>query len=382
MHVVRFTLCWLAVGVAVSAMAACGGAGGEEPAPTAASATPTATPDPLLVSGRVGGGGALRSQDGRLEVRSSGRTILDVEVRAMTGPAAPTGWTLLSPVYEITARDNGRPVTKLAQPFDLAFRVPEGAATVLVLSDGRWEVVESQRTADGTLVATVDHLTPYAVARPSVTNATTPVPTEAAATTPTPRATATRPASKTPTIPPTVTPATTPAVAQTAAEAAKAAVEAAIAQYKNRKLVVTGASGYQGSGVVALPDVLDAEIEQAVTITGQLSYGLYSGVNEALSVTATATGTGGSFTLLIEPKTTFPANTSDAQTQLADYFPGATNIVYMPVAATSTAYIYTAFANASTYVMGFVLYEGVPIAFLSTGSGDYYDIALGARLAR
>ena len=148
--------------------AACGGSQAPVAAPTdipttAATATATSSDASELAPGKV-----VRSADGALSIRSSGGIALQVTLKRLTSPpAAPTGWTILDGAYDITARDRERAVTKLDSAIELSFRAPGGQAVVMFHDGTQWVIVESERAADGSLVAKTDHLTPYAVAQPS-----------------------------------------------------------------------------------------------------------------------------------------------------------------------------------------------------------------------
>ena len=61
--------------------------------------------------------------------------------------------------------------------------------------------------------------------------------------------------------------------------------------------------------------------------TTTVYYGLYGGVNEAIvNGPASYDGLDGSYVMLSEPKMAMPVDSTDAQTQLAAIFPGATGV--------------------------------------------------------
>ena len=379
-----------------AAMLLLGGCGGDDagtkPEPTTAVA-PTVAPAtsvPGVASGLLGDGASLRSTDGKLELRTSGKPVLNVSVKVVQngGPGAPKGWAFATPIYEITARDNERPVTKLNDAFELAFSVTSGPATVMYHDGKDWVILESESDGRGSVTARTDHLTPFVVANPTsgtvtrvsaTATATSAVPTALKATqtaqptqsgprpvgTPEPSATAIATAPKS-----SVT--ASPVDVNMAASALKTVVD----RFKGKSVKITGATGYAGTGTIPLPASIETAIA-SVAAQGELFYGFYKGVNEALTSGATAGGAAGTFSLLVEPKTTFPATTTEAQAQLATIFPGATGLKYAPSVSSSNTYTYFATSGTTVYVMGYITYQGLPMAFLSVGSGAYYGLAFG-----
>lgn len=351
--------------VSATALVACGGSDSKTATPAAIPTVATMTTAAPGDTGSVGAGKSLRSADNRLEVRGGGHTPLDVTLKVLPQPPAPpAGWTLLAPVYEITARDHDRAVTTLTDPFELRFNVGNDPATVVYYDDSAkaWVIVESDVVA-GVVIATTDHLTPYTVAKPSGPGA---------------RPTVTAPSK--PAAPGSITPgANVSATAGTVtADAAQRALEAAASQYKGRQVKVSGAAGYTGSGVITLPASLDAALN-AVSGTAGFVYGLYNGVNEAITALAGGTATSGSLVVLVEPKTTMPTSNSDASAQLAKLFPGAVGPKYSPAGTGSaTNYAFIAQTAESAYAMGYVSYNGLSLAYLVVGSGSYNGVPAAA----
>ncbi|MCL4487790.1 MAG: hypothetical protein M1570_06625, partial [Chloroflexi bacterium] len=132
----------------------------------------------------------VQSSDGRMSVL--GKTALFVSLKAMSAPpSAPSGWEFVGPVFDVIAQDRQRrPVHKLASALKLRFSVPtDGAVTVMVFDGAGWQVVPSDVDADGSLVADVDHLTPYVAASPKQASAIRRAPTVVPKVTPGARAT-------------------------------------------------------------------------------------------------------------------------------------------------------------------------------------------------
>ncbi len=242
-------------------------------------------------------------------------------------------------------------------------------------------LVDSELT-EGTVVATTDHLTPYAVARPTSSGArptvTTTVPPR-----PSPSAalpSATRPgAGGTPA--PAITPGanTTVVTATVSADAARQSLTTAISTYKGKQVKVTTAGGYTGSTAVAFPPALASSLA-GLAATGQLAYGIYNGVNEALTTAAGSANASGTLVVLAEPKTSMPASSADASTELAKLFPGAVGPLYVSLnTGTTTGYAFTATRGGLVYVMGIVSYDGPPIAYLVVAGVDYTAVASAAK---
>jgi hypothetical protein len=106
---------------------------------------------------------------------------------------------------------------------------------------------------------------------------------------------------------------------------------------------------------------------------------IYEGVNQAFWAEAPQ-GNTGTLLLLVEPKTEFPSTASGAQKLLASYFPGAAGIPYVAVTENGNAYTFQAASGGSSFiVLGFVRFEGVPVAFLSVGTDLYVGTAVKAK---
>jgi hypothetical protein len=78
----------------------------------------------------------------------------------------------------------------------------------------------------------------------------------------------------------------------------------------------------------------------------------------------------------VEPKPGFPGSSSEAQRRLVEYFPGAVGLQYAPVQEGPSAYTYQSSTPAGFVVLGIVQHKGVPLAFISTGSGLYVQPAV------
>lgn len=382
------------VGLTICLLAGCGGDDvGKAPEPTL-TAPPTAVPataEPGVAVGKVGDGASLRSTDGKLELRSDGKPFLTVSVKAIEkgGPAAPKGWAFQTPVYEITARDGERPVTKLSDAFDLTFRVSPGPATVMYHDGKDWVLVESENDGKGSVTARTDHLTPFVVANPAVgtvtrisatATATSSVPTPLKPTQTALSTASTTPLAGTAEPLPSPSPSATPKPSATTSpvdtNAASNAIKNVVDRFKNRAVKTTGASLYAGKGTVPLPPSIETAIA-SVASQSELFHGMYNGVNEAIASNASMGGVAATFSLLVEPRTSFPSNSTDAQTQLAAIFPGATGPKYYQSVSNSTTYTYYAPSGTTMYVMGYIVYQGLPMAFLAVGSGIYYGLAIG-----
>ena len=321
-------------------------------------------------------------------------------------PPPPPHWELRTPVFDITAQDEQkRPVTRLDEALVLHFRVAgDGLLTVLVHDGDAWQVVPSEIDADGSLSASVTHLTPYTVGSPAgaagdaARNATpgTLAGTSSRATPGLPPATRTmgtrqtggtllaatrvagvrsgdaRPAGTRPaqaesaaSVPVTVTPVSS-------AEAQAAVAEAAQV-LKGHAVKVIAAQGYTGALYVVVPPALEGTLQSAMEIGGTGYYGLYNALNQALTLRGYGQNTSGSLTLLVEPKTTLPAGAVDAMTQLTALFPG----IDIPLTQVQTgadtydAYTFYGLDDHAAYATGYVSYEGLVLAYAMSGSGAY-----------
>ncbi len=332
------------------------------PAPSALTRAAQATPTTASEMTDLAANGYVDSADGRLRV--AGQTSLLMSLKALANPpAAPAGWELVGPAFEVTAQDRQRrPVRQLAAAVQLRFDVPDDRPlTVLVYTGTAWQVVVSEVDAAGKLTASVDHLTPYAVGAPvrgkpgaGVTVAPRVTPGRAAASV----------ANATPGANATV------AVATTAPTEVQNALASAAKALKNKSVRITSAAGYAGSLYLAGPPALQDSLGAAAGAGGTGAYGLYNAVNEAAVVQASGSHASGSLTLLVEPKTTFPASAADAQKQLLALFPGITAPLTQAQANT-TAYVFYGTAGNTAYSTGYVSYNGVPLAYALSGSGIY-----------
>lgn len=350
----RFVLLVL---VLSGALAACGGSAPQESSesvPTATGATATPAPERGVATGRVGAGQGLRSLDGRLEAASPGGEALTVTIREMgkDAPAAPGGWELVTPVYDITARDAaGKAVTQMKQPLDLRFTSSEVRVTVAHWDGDSWEIAASE-AASGVVSARVEHLSRYGVIRPAI---------------------------KTAKVSPTASPsmsATPPAIASV--DAAKAALEAAIRKFGGRSTTLRSGEPIAGATATGLPPAIAAALSEA-GVFGTVFEAPYGGVNLGFVSNATAGTANGSYALLVEPKVGFPGSSREAQLLLVEYFPGAAGLQYAPVQEGPGAYTYQASSGSGFVVLGFVQHEGLPLAFMSTGSGLYVQPAVSVK---
>jgi hypothetical protein len=290
--------------------------------------------------------GFVESADGRLRV--IGKSQLLVSLKTMRDvPAAPTGWEFVAPAFDVTAQDRQRrPIQKLAAALRLRFDVPTNrAATVMVHNGATWEIVPSEIDADGKLIADVEHLTPYVAAAPKSAQAA-----------------------------PKITPRATVVTAPALASDAQAALESAGAIVKGKKIKVTGAAGYTGSLAVPLPNYLQSIVD-TVSVNGAAYYGLYNAVNEAITAQAkSGSGSQGTLTLLVEPKTAMPANATDARTALASSFTGIPVASMTQARADSTAYVFYATSGNTASGAGYVSYNGLVLAYGMMGSGTYQSV--------
>jgi hypothetical protein len=336
--------------------------------PTDRPPEPTAT---LVVQTNIGEGdlelkGFVDSFDGKLRV--SGKLPMLVSLKSITTPpAAPSGWEFLGPVYDVTAQDKTRkPLQKLLGIVTLRFQAPRGRAVTIMVNDGKsWEIVESEFDSDGNITAAVDHFTNYGVGAPQQSKVTPP------ATAGTPRVTVTRTQSAATTRTPQVTAVT----ATVSASAAESALSNAAKVLKGKTVKITSAAGYSGSASVALPSSLQKTLS-SVSGSGTAYYGLYNGVNEAITAQASGGGASGAMTLLIEPKTSMPATAADAKTKLQSYFPGVTVTLTQaqPTSTGTTGYVFYGTSGNTAYSLGYVSYNGVAMAYAMSGSGTYQSL--------
>jgi hypothetical protein len=330
-----------------------------------------ATPPPAQSEFDLGARGFAASPDGRLRVMGNAPVL--VALKQMTNPpAAPSGWELIGPVFDITARDQQqRPVAKFLAPLLLRFDVFEDRPLTVLVHDGTsWQIVPSELDADGALIASVDHLTPYTVGAPtSATSATSRSVTR----TPAPRTPTWTPGARATSFTPganaTVTVAT--AVPSDAATILKSAAEA----IKQKTVKISGASGYTGSLSVAVPPALQSALGAAIGMSGTGYSGFYNAVNQVVTIQAAGSrgAATGALSLLVEPKTSMPANASDAQAQLKSLFPGITATLTQATSV-SNGYVFYAMSGGVAYSLGYVLYNNVPLAYAMIGTGTYTSL--------
>jgi len=192
--------------------------------------------------------GFLDSPDGLLRV--SGKSQLKFSLKNMNNPpAAPVGWEIVGPVYDITARDRqNRAVRQLVNSLELQFKVDVlRPLTVLVYGDEGWEVVPSEVNSEGTLVAAINHLTPYTTGSPVINRTTVPTAT------------------------PILTVAVPSAAITTSAVSiadAQNAMAKAAKSLKGKDVRITSAAGYTGSLYIALPPALQSSLGTALNSSG------------------------------------------------------------------------------------------------------------------
>ncbi|MBI5305092.1 MAG: hypothetical protein HY868_23370 [Chloroflexi bacterium] len=298
--------------------------------------------------------GFVNSADGKLRVSGKGPFLLALN-RMSNPPAAPAGWEFAGPVFDITARDRQqRPVRQFAAPLALRFDIAENRPlTILVHTESGWQVVPSEIDAEGKLTANVDHLTPYTIGAPaSAGNA---------------RGSITRVPTITPGARVTVT--AVPASSSDAASALKIAAEA----LKQKTVKITGAAGYTGGLYVAVPSVLQNALGSALGAGGTAYYGFYNAVNEVVTVNASGSrgATSGALSLLVEPKTAMPTSADDAKKQLAALFPGVTATLTQ---SQQSSFVFYGVSGNTAYSLGYVSYNGVPLAYAMMGTGSYMSL--------
>ena len=384
--------------LAVIMMLSCAQLGGDEPLPTEASPLPTDAPAPtrslaiptfpplltptvgspeptatLVVQANTGEGdleskGFLDSIDGKLRV--IGKLPMLVSLKAIaTPPSAPSGWEFIGPVFDVTAQDKTRkPLQKLAGLVTLRFQAPRSRPLTIMVNDGKsWEIVESEFDGDGNITASVDHFTNYGVGAPQQSKVTPP------ATSGTPRVTVT--ITRTQSASTTRTPQVTAVTATVSASAAETALSNAAKILKGKTVKITSAAGYTGSVSVALPASLQKTLS-SVSGSGVVYYGLYNGVNEAITAQASGGSSTGAMTLLIEPKTSMPTTAADAKTKLQSYFPGVTVTLTQaqPSSTGTTGYVFYGTSGNTAYSLGYVSYNGIAMAYAMSGSGTYQSL--------
>jgi hypothetical protein len=153
---------------------------------------------------------------------------------------------------------------------------------------------------------------------------------------------------------------------------AQAALEAAVKAIKgDKKLKITSAAGYNGSLFIALPNYLQTTIN-TVGANGTAYYGLYNAVNECFTAQAKgSSSSSGTLSLLVEPKTAFPASAADARTALAALYSGIPVSTLTQSRADTTAYVFYGTSGNTAYSVGYVTYNGITLAYAMMGNGTY-----------
>lgn len=351
----------------------------------------TQSPIQAITDSDLSSKGFVDSSDNKLRI--SGKSPLLVSIKGVEKtPAAPAGWELLTPIYEISATDlRKQPVTKLPAALSLRFDITgTKTMTILVYSENAWQILLSDFDTSGKLIANIDHLSIFTVGSPHRTAAKLPTwtPVSKTSTSSARVITATTkplPATPTPTlllptrtIPPvflTLTPAAqkTLSVTQVSGGEASSAVNVAVKYLKDKNIHITSAGGYSGSLNIAVSPALQAALGGAVGASGTAYYGIYNAVNEGVIVHGGGSKATGGLTLLVEPKTKMPASAEEARNQLAALFPGIT-IPLTQVQASSTQYIFRGSAGNYSYNLGYVIYDNIPIAYAMSGYGTYESI--------
>jgi hypothetical protein len=368
----------LALPAAALFLAACGGGGSEQAAPEAPADEAAATPTPKKLDADAAAGGAseepLVARDGKMQLLARAHPDVEFTLKPLkSAPALPGGWQSAGTVYEITARDSKGPLAALPAGVELRFKA-DTPATVLVYRDGGWARVDTEVQADGTLVASVDHLTPYTIARPK---ALQPAP----AATATPTAVASKTVTGLPTLAVTPPP---PGVGRSAnatvsPEDAKAAIEKTVERLKGRVLKADKVASF--TAVTLLPPTLQEAVERAASLEGLLYYGTYHAIDEAFTTRHAGGPVKDSFSLVVEPLTRMPASAREAQTLLADLFPGATGPTYVQQRGTGASYIFFAYESPTAYVLGVIQYQGNLYAYAGSAVGMYAGVAAMAAMA-
>jgi hypothetical protein len=157
-------------------------------------------------------------------------------------------------------------------------------------------------------------------------------------------------------------------------ELAAQVLAAAIQPLKGQAVRVTGAVGYAGSGSVTLPEVIEQALDGVVSAGGTAYYGIYQGVNQAVIAQAAGANANGTLTALVEIQRAYPSDGASAQSQLAALFPGAT--CTQPIAAPAGvpelahSYLFYGAAAETSFLGGFIQYEGISLAFVLAGKGS------------
>ena len=136
---------------------------------------------------------------------------------------------------------------------------------------------------------------------------------------------------------------------------------------------MSSAAGYAGSLYVALPGYLQSTLD-TLGASGIVYYGLYNAVNEGVTAQAKGSASSGTFTLLAEPKTSFPASATDARSALVTLVPGVPVSSLTQSRADSSAYFFYGTNGNTAYGAGYVTYNGVTLAYVMVGTGTYQSL--------
>jgi hypothetical protein len=166
------------------------------------------------------------------------------------------------------------------------------------------------------------------------------------------------------------TPVATTSVSPVSQADAQKVLAAAAAALKGKSVKVSSAMGYTGSLSMPIPELLQDTLGAAISANGTGYYGLYGGINQVIVVQAAGGSADGALTLLVEPKTTLPANADDAEAQLTRLFPGVGTDLAQAEAATN-GYTFYRISGNTAYSAGYIQYESLVLAYAMSGSGSY-----------
>jgi hypothetical protein len=350
-------------GVVVLVTVCCSCGGGKNTASTQGASSVSATigspasqstiANNRLVEGDLDIRGYLDSADGSLRISGKGQLKLAIQP-VNNSPAAPPGWQLAAPVLDITARDRqDRPVKQLLSSLDLQFKVNTAEpVTVLVYNNSAWEIVPSEINADGRLTATIDHLTPYSAGSPSKRTSTPSI---------------------TPALPSTLPSQVSLTTSSVAASQAQNALSKAAKPLKNKDVRISSAGGYNGTLSIALPPVVQKSLGSAFAAGGEAYYGLYSAVNEIVTVWAAGGQLSGALTVMAEPKTSLPAGSQEALNSLRQMFPGLPSNLTQ-VGDDSSAFTFYAVEGNTAYLAGCISYNGLVLDYVMAGSAEFQKL--------
>ncbi len=172
------------------------------------------------------------------------------------------------------------------------------------------------------------------------------------------------------------TPQVTSVVTPTSLADAQAALSKAIQPIKGKTVRVSQAAGFTGAVYVMVPPALQSSLGAALSAGGDGYIGIYNTVNQAVTIRGAGSNgnASGALTLLAEPRAGMPANASDAQAQLRTLFPGISaplTQVQASWATSATTYAFYGVSGNTAYAVGFVIYNGVSLAYATVGSGSY-----------